>query len=555
LGESEEGLAPEEVETLRFKFQEDAWKVMLHLSRTGQIPVGVLGKLWGDSLHLSFVDLDKTLFQMEALCCLPEESARKLKVIPIYKLEGVITLAMADPLNRNALLQAEQITQCGISPVFAFPEQIDNAIDIQYQSGDTLNEVIARIESNTLYSGEERITAEQLEKFAGDQSVVELTRTILLLSLKERASDIHIDPQEEVIYVRFRIDGVLHDRLKLDKSLGAPLTSRLKVIAKMDITERRKPQDGRIRLEMSHRSLDFRISTLPTLYGEKVVMRSLGLMRAEDIPSIDGLDLSYRNYEILRDIVDTPNGIFFVTGPTGSGKTTTLFSVLKHLNRPGVNVMTVEDPIEYRLPRANQVQVNAAIGFDFGKALRSFLRQDPDVILIGEIRDLETAKIASQAALTGHLVLATIHTNSALQAVTRLVEIGVEPFLVAPSIIGVMAQRLVRRICPHCKEAYQPSVEVMDKHFMWDRSQSVTLWRGKGCLECQHTGYLGRIAIQEIFIITDAVRELIAKGASILDINQSARGEGFRPMRYDGLKKVLMGLTTLDEVERVTAAD
>ncbi len=548
-------LTENDAEKIRLKFNNDAYEVLLHLAASGTLDKEQLGRLWADTFNLSYVNLEKTLFVAEAVEKLPEDFALQHNLIPIYIIDNVITAAMSEPLNQSVIREAEQQMGYPLSPVFAFPSEIEDAIEVQYRTNNSLNEYISTIATNSIFNGKEKITGDQLEKLAGDQASVELARNLMLLAVKEKASDIHIDPQEDMVYARFRVDGVLQDRITLDKSLLPALVTRLKVLASLDITERRRPQDGRVKLELKNKSIDFRLSSMPTIYGEKIVLRALGQIISHSIPNIEDLQLSNANYKVIKDVIDTPNGIFFVTGPTGSGKTTTLFSVLKYLNKPGVNVMTVEDPVEYRLPRVNQVQVNSAIGFDFSKALRSFLRQDPDVILIGEIRDLETAKIASQAALTGHLVLASIHTNSALQAVTRLIEIGVEPFLVAPSIIGVMAQRLVRQICPHCKEKYQPTPEEIERYFIWDGKTQVDFYRGHGCIECFHTGYSGRIAIQELFIITEDVRALIASGASIIDINKAAQKEGFKTMRYDGFKKVLMGLTTAEEVERVTAAD
>lgn len=548
-------LTEKDVANLNNKYHGNALDVLYHLINGVVKEKSVIGKLWADSYNFSYVDLETTIFQQEALKKISSDIALDNKIIPIYYLNDVLTIAVSEPYNEGLISKIETVSGCRISPVFSFSEDILDAITVQYQSDDLINEFVEQVAVNSLIKGTSKITAEQLKKLAGDKAVVEITKSIMLLATKEKASDIHVDPQEDVVFVRFRIDGVLQDRIKLDSSIHIPLVSRLKVMANLDITEKRKPQDGRVKLELSNRSIDFRLSTMPTVYGEKVVLRSLGQIVSHAIPDISELDLSKANHRIMKNIIDTPNGIFFVTGPTGSGKTTTLFSVLKYLNKPGVNVMTVEDPVEYRLPRANQVQVNSAIGFNFSQALRSFLRQDPDVILIGEIRDFETAKIASQAALTGHLVLATIHTNSALQAVTRLVEMGVEPFLVAPSIIGVMAQRLVRKICPYCKESYIPSKDEIDRNFIWDGETQVEFYRGSGCEECHYTGYHGRIAIQEIFVITESVRELISSGASILDINKAAQIEGFQTMRYDGLKKVLMGLTSLEEVERVTVGD
>ncbi|MCP3942728.1 MAG: type II/IV secretion system protein [Desulfobacteraceae bacterium] len=533
----------------------DQFVILKHLLDGKVASKEFLGKLWGDSIGIAYVNLDRTLFQSKAVDMLTENFARKNQIIPLYLIDGVVTVAAAFPNDRKVLDVAAQIMECKVSSVFSFPEEIINAIDIQYQSEDSINEFIGRIADNALFKGTSRITVEQMKKIAGDQSVVEFCRSLLLLAVKEKASDIHIDPQERVVYVRYRIDGVLKDRLKLEKAMLLPLVSRLKILAKLDITERRRPQDGRVNLSLSNKTLDFRLSTVPTIYGEKVVLRALGNMQQDEVLKLNELNLSKKNYQLLKKIITVPNGVFFVTGPTGSGKTTTLFSVLQYLNTPDINIMTVEDPVEYRLSRVNQVQINKSIDFDFSMVLRSFLRQDPDVILIGEIRDLETAKIAAQAALTGHLVLATMHTNSALQAVTRLVEIGVEPFLVAPSIIGVMAQRLVRQICSYCKERYKLGSDEIEQYFIWDKKTDVYFYRGKGCPECNGLGYLGRLAIHELFILTDEVRSLIAKKASILDIEKTSKELGFMTMRHDGMKKVLMGQTTIEELERVTAND
>ncbi|MBF0397904.1 MAG: type II/IV secretion system protein, partial [Desulfobacterales bacterium] len=291
--------------------------------------------------------------------------------------------------------------------------------------------------------------------------------------------------------------------------------------------------------------------------GEKIVLRILGQIQKDEVPDLTELNFSKSNLNTLRKIIESPNGVFFVTGPTGSGKSTTLFSALKYLNKIDVNIMTAEDPVEYRLPRINQIQVNQSIGFNFASALRSFLRQDPDIILIGEIRDVETAKIAAQAALTGHFVLSTMHTNSALQAITRLVEIGVEPFLVAPSIIGVMAQRLVRKICKYCKESYRLTPQEIDNYFIVDEPEieEVLFYKGKGCSECNNIGYHGRIAIHEIFIINEKIRALISRNASVVEIENAASELNFKDMRYDGMKKVLRGMTTIDELNKIAAAD
>ena len=547
-------LSPVDAERLSEKYNGNAFSILQHLLEGGVVKKDIIGKLWGDSLGFSYVNLDKSLFQTHIVNQLPEDFARKNKIIPLYEIHNVVTVAIFDPLNTQILEQTRYLMKKEISPVFSFEDEIFDSIDIQYQSTNSLNEFISRIANHAIFKETRKITAEELDRFSGDRSIIDFTRSLLLLCVKERASDIHIDPQDDMIYVRIRIDGVLHTRLKLEKILINPLSSRLKVMADLNITERRRPQDGRVRVQLTNKSLDFRLSSTPTIYGEKLVLRALGRIEDEKIPEISDLGFLNNNYQAIETVTKHPNGIFFVTGPTGSGKSTTLFSVLQRLNKPEINIMTIEDPVEYRLPGINQVQVNNSIGFDFSRAIRSFMRQDPDVMLIGEVRDYETAKIASEAALTGHLVLTTMHTNSALQALTRLIQIGVEPFLVAPSILGVMAQRLVRKICPNCKEKYQVTHEFLERYFFnINKHKTVFFYKGSGCVDCNGRGYLGRVAIHEIFIITNNIRELIAKGASNSDIEKEAKKTGFKSMRHDGLKKVLLGQTTIEEVNRVTA--
>ena len=436
--------------------------------------------------------------------------------------------------------------------LFAFPDDIEDAIKIEYTSLTSLNDLSSKIPKEILSFSEKEITEAELRDGAGEQAVVDFTQQMILLAAKERASDIHIEPLETFGRIRFRVDGVLQERLQVEKALLSPLVTRLKVLAQVDITERRKPVDGGFRLPLAGTNLDIRFSSIPGIYGEKAVLRLLGMNDARDVPELETLHVAYSVLEQLKKVAGRPNGIFLITGPTGSGKSTTLYSMLTGMNQTGVNIMTVEDPVEYRLNGINQIQVNPAADLTFASALRSFLRQDPDIILVGEIRDVETARIACRAALTGHLVLSTLHTNDSIQALTRLIDMGVEPFLVAPSLIGAMAQRLVRRICEHCKERYALTPEEVKDLFIWDASQPVYFYRGKGCGECNHSGYAGRIAIHEVLIIDNDIRRLIAKDNPIGEIYQHAEGAGFKSLRYDGLKKVLRGLTTLDEINRIT---
>ena len=541
-----------DIARLSGKYGDDAFAVLMHLVRGAVATRNFLGKLWGDSIGVAYVDLKKSIFQNPAVQQLSQEDALKLKVIPIYQLGASITIASADPTDESLLAELQRILLKPVSLVFSFPDDIEDAIMIQYQSGSVLGGLMEKIASNSLFKATGTINAEQLKGLAGDQAIIQFAQALVLLAVKERSSDIHIEPAEDVVRVRFRIDGVLHERLKLETELLPPLITRYKVMSGLDITERRRPQDGRITVKLAHGSIDIRFSSIPIIYGQKIVMRILGQTEMREAPDVYDIGLSKKHLDTMIRIIENPNGVFYVTGPTGSGKTTTLYAAIKHINVPGINIMTVEDPVEIRLPGINQVQINHEIDLDFAAVLRSFLRQDPDVILVGEIRDAETARICAQAALTGHLVLTTLHTNNALQAITRLIDIGLEPFLVAPSIIGTMAQRLVRKLCDNCKEIYQVPQEEMDRLFIHDGKKEIHFYRAKGCAQCSDTGFSGRIGIHEIFIVSEEVRHLIATNANALDIMDAAIRSGFKPMRYDGIKKVIRGLTTIEEVDRVT---
>lgn len=537
------------------RYRDDAFAVLMHLVRMNPHQKTLLARLWGDSIGVAHVDLHKTLFQRDVVQRLPESFARKNHIVLLYQFGEAITAAMADPSNPFVLREAETILGCPVSPVFAYPHDIEAAIEVEYKSEQKLRDLSSRIVTDTVVIEDiSELTRDELQKIAGSQAVVEFVQGLLLLGVREGASDIHIEPGEDKVRIRFRVDGVLQEKSKIERSLLPPLVSRLKILADLNITEKRRPQDGRLSLALPNRTIDFRFSSVPTSYGEKIVLRVLGQMETRDVQDLRELSFSRANLEGLERVLRIPYGIFFVTGPTGSGKTTTLFSMLKHLNRPGINITTIEDPIEYRLPGINQIQVNAAVDLDFPAALRAFLRQDPDVILVGEIRDVETAEIACRAALTGHLVLATLHTNNAIQALTRLNDMGVQPYMVAPSMVGVLAQRLVRKICEHCREPYTPDPDTLRNFFVVD-GQEVTLKRGRGCLQCSGTGYSGRIAIHELVVINDEIRTQISRGASLMEIQRTAAKTGFQTMRYDGMKKVLRGLTTLEEIQRVTVAD
>ncbi len=528
------------------RFQGNDYALMLFLVEQRPSLKDTLGKLWGDALGLAYTDPTKAIIQSELLAKLPKNFAAAHGVIPMYESDNVITVAMADPNDTALQRQMENHLDALVSPVFALPDQINAALEIAQISLRALKDQLSGKLASAAQEGA------RIGRVAETESIAEFVRSLFLLALKQHASDIHLEPQDSGVCVRLRIDGVLQEYLRLPMRLFPSLSNVIKIMAAADIGERRRPQDGRITLKLPDRELEFRFSCVPTIYGEKIVLRLLGQNQFASVPTLNDLHFSKPILDGMRRIIHSPNGVFFVTGPTGSGKTTTLYAALNALNGKDCNIMTIEDPVEYRLHGINQVQVNPPAGVTFATALRAFLRQDPDVILVGEIRDLETASIAAQAALTGHLVLTTMHTNNALQAVTRLIQIGVEPFLVAPSIIGVMAQRLTRRLCENCKEKYALTPSEIEQIFDWDGSTEVFFHRPKGCEACNFTGYSGRIAIHELFIIDEGMRQHIARNASIIEIQEYAHSAGFTTMRYDGLKKVLMGLTSIEEVNQTS---
>ena len=534
-------------EALHQKYTDNTDELFQYVLRSNIIDRRTLGKIWADIIGYTFIDLSKVFFQNEIVRMIPEEMAEKNKIILLYKFDEVISAACADPLNFNSIREMEYIVKAPISTLFCFSNDVLDAIAIQYRTDQSLVTTSKKIDKIR--------SLENLQEIARDNAVIDFTKELILLASKERTSDIHIEPEELYLRIRFRIDGVLQERFSFDISFHRALVSRLKILANLNITERRLPQDGRIKFEMSSQSIDLRFSSAPTIYGEKIVLRLLGRSSGSNIPDIKKLNFTKKNYQILKKTIAASNGIFLVTGPTGSGKSTTLYSLLQHINNPEVNIMTIEDPVEYRLEGVNQFQINTKIGFTFNSALRAFLRQDPDVILVGEIRDMETAKIASEAALTGHIVFGTMHTNSAIEAITRLIEMGVKPYIIAPAIVSVLAQRLVRKICENCKEKYKLTDSERDSLFICDKNTEVFLYRGKGCSNCNNTGYLGRIAIHEIIHMNQELRTLIMSGASVFEINIRALELGFQSLRYDGLKKALRGQTTLDEINKFTMSE
>jgi type IV pilus assembly protein PilB len=507
---------------------------------------------WSNSIDVAYVDVLASAITDEAVNRIPPEIASKARAIGLYQLQGILTVAMAEPDDRDLVRRLEQIAQIPVSPVFCLPCEIKDAIAIHYCTERSLTESLADLDKSPLFTQPE-LASEQLAVVAESESLTRVLDEMVFFALRERATDIHIEPQEIQSRIRFRIDGNMREVLTFSRKLHRAILSRLKILCNLNIAEARFPQDGRFSVPVGTTKANFRFSCIPTTHGEKAVVRVLAATGRKADLSLDSMLMSQSLLQPFRRLVRNPNGIIFVTGPTGSGKTTTLYAALNEINDPKINITAIEDPVEIPLAGITQSQVNAHIDLRFATLLRALLRQDPDVILIGEIRDLETAKIATEAALTGHLVLATLHTNTAPQAIVRLIEIGVAPFMVAPSVIGVLAQRLAARICEKCKEAYVPPREVLLKYFLDDDLTEVPFYRGRGCPHCRGTGYRGRVAFHELVLITEEVRQLISDGRSAQEITRAAARAGYRSLRYDGLKKVLLGLTTIDEVEANTS--
>jgi type II secretory ATPase GspE/PulE/Tfp pilus assembly ATPase PilB-like protein len=507
-------------------------------------------RLWSNSIGIAYVDILASAITDEAVAKIPLTIARKVKAIGLYLIDGVLTVAVGTPEDAALVRRLEQISQVTISPVFCLPCEIDDAIAIQYSTEKTLSESLSDLERDSLFNRTEGGPGERFELVAESESLIKVLDEMIYFALRERATDIHIEPQEIQSRIRFRVDGMMREVLTFSRKLHRAIVARLKVMCSLNIAETRFPQDGRFSLSIGTNSANFRFSCLPSVFGEKIVIRVLASSGKKSMMTLDKMLISQPILGPLKRLVQNPNGIIFVTGPTGSGKTTTLYAALNEINDPSINISTIEDPVEIQLPGVTQSQVNSHIDLKFSTLLRSLLRQDPDVILIGEIRDLETAKIATEAALTGHLVFATLHTNTAAQAIIRLMEIGVEPYMVAPSVIGVLAQRLAARICDRCKEAYYPPRDVLLKYFEEEGLTDVPFYRGRGCTHCRGTGYKGRVAFHELVLITEEIRQLISEGKSAQEITRAAARVGFRPLRYDGMRKVLLGLTTIDEIEQ-----
>ncbi len=543
----------------------------------GLVDRQVLYETAAQAMGVEFYDLAGRDFDTSVAVLLPRDLAERYRVIPIGRGEGTIRVAMADPDDVLAGDDLKQQLQTAIEPLLADPVQIDRAIAQAYahapaaeERGGGMAAITSGVDMDSLTESvrdsgilgtqadeslrEERIDTDRITDIADEAPIIKITKVLIQRAIQERASDIHVEPYEDRVRIRYRIDGMLHDIMPLPKYVHAPLVSRLKIMSDMNIAERRVPQDGRIHVRHAQRDYDLRVSVIPTTLGEKCVMRIL------DKQSIQiGLDeLGFSDHMLTRvhQLIQQPNGMLLSTGPTGSGKTTTQYNILTNLNSVEVNIITIEDPVEYQLDGLSQVHVNRKAGLTFSVALKYFLRQDPDIILVGEIRDLETSEIAIQAALTGHLVLSTLHTNDAPSTVTRLVDMGVEPFLISSSVIASISQRLARVICPHCKQPYEPRRDMLlglgiDPDD--PETKKITFYQGAGCDSCRGTGYRGRIGLFELMEMTDEIAELIVRRASAGQIREAAIASGMITLLEDGVDKIMNGITTVEEVTRVVS--
>ena len=500
------------------------------------------------SLNYDFVQISLDTIDPQAVRLLPRDVSVRHRMIPLRIERDELVVAVADPLDTVALDNARIISGRPVRPVVATEDDIRRALGMAYPTDEVLKDVLRQVQVDIAPALETvEVSPEELERLGREAPAVQATNLLILRAVQENASDIHIEPQRDHSRVRYRIDGVLYDVTHLPRSLHPAVVARIKVMAMMDLAQTRLPQDGRIHVRIDSETLDLRVSTSPSTYGEKVVLRLLRLPGGK--LTFTALGMHEHDRRRIEDLLALPHGLILACGPTGSGKTTTLYTALRMLNLPDRNIVTIEDPVEYRVDGITQIQVNPRIGLDFASALRSILRQDPDIIMVGEIRDEETARVAVHAALTGHLVLATLHTNDAPSALTRLLDMGVEPYLVASSVTGVVAQRLVRLLCPDCRAPYVPSPELAGR--VGTFAEPVTWYRPVGCSRCHRTGYRGRTGVFEVLTVGPEVRRAVLRRAPTSEIAEIAVREGMRTLRDDCLSKVMAGLTSVEELLRV----
>ncbi len=519
-------------------------------------------RAYAEQIGVPFVELDRSQVDEQAVKSIPQSMIQRHNAIPIRRNGDRLVVAMADPTNVFALDDIRLMTGYEVEPVLASAEDIAALqraeASVAVADNESLQTALqalgvgggGSIETEVMSGAGADEDVDRATQLAEEAPIIRVVNVIIQTAIKERASDIHVEPDRRGVRVRYRIDGVLHERMNIPKYVHAPLISRIKIMADMNIAERRVPLDGRIHVRHEGKDYDLRVSTLPTVFGEKAVMRILD--QSSVLIGLSKLGMFPEVQADVETIIIQPNGMFLSTGPTGSGKTTTQYAVLNKINSVEKNIITIEDPVEYQLPGISQVHVNRKAGLTFANAMRHFLRQDPDIIMVGEIRDLETAEIAVQASLTGHLVLSTLHTNDAPSAVTRLVDMGVEPFLISASVAAVLAQRLCRKICPNCKEQYRPPMEALTRvGFRVAEAEDVVFYRGRGCEQCMHTGYYGRTGLFEFMLMNEEIQDLVVKRASLSETVEAAIANGMKTLKQDGFEKVIEGITTIEEVMRV----
>lgn len=524
-------ISQEELESARQESARSGIPLERALEKLGFVSETDIAQAVADSLGVPFMDLTDYLLDPQVIKLIPEATAKKYNAVPLFKIGDTLTVAMVNPQDVKAIDEIRLKSQIGaVDTVLSTPDIIGKLIDQYYCAQGSIKDLTQELTKEKL---EETTKVKKgLAEISEEAPVIKLVNLLIMQAVKDRASDIHIEPEEYRVRIRYRVDGILHEVQDLPKHLQNILASRIKVMARMDIAETRNPQDGRIQLKMENKNLDLRVSSFPTMHGENIVVRILD--KSAVLLGLEDLGFGAQDLKEFQKIIHKPNGIILVTGPTGSGKTTTLYAALSTINSAEKNIITIEDPVEYEIPLIRQTQVNPKAGLTFANGLRSILRQDPDIIMVGEIRDRETAEIAIQASLTGHLVFSTLHTNDAASALTRILDMGIEPFLIASSVAGILAQRLVRLICPSCKEKYHD------------------FYRGKGCNKCKNTGYIGRIAIFELLLMSEEIKNMVTGKISANEIKKKAISSGMRILYDDGMAKVKDGITTIEELLRVT---
>jgi type IV pilus assembly protein PilB len=549
---------------------EQVGRVLMDL---GYATEGDVLRAHAEQLGIPYLELDQTSIDEDVAKAIPQSVVQRYNAVPIRRSGNRLTVAMTDPTNVFALDDIRLITGYEIDPMLAAPDDIGSLMQSVDGGGGANTQEELQVALQALDGDIGAVLTDDVDIVAGagagadedvgraqamedEAPIIRVVNVVIQQAIKDRASDIHVEPDRRGVRIRYRVDGVLHEVMRVPKYVHAPLISRIKIMGDMNIAERRLPQDGRIHIRHEGKEYDLRVSTLPTVFGEKGVMRILD--QSSVLIGLNKLGMPAETQAELESLIVQPNGMILSSGPTGSGKTTTQYSILNKINSVEKNIITIEDPVEYQLVGLSQVHVNRKAGLTFASAMRSFLRQDPDIIMVGEIRDLETAEMAVQASLTGHLVLSTLHTNDAPASITRLMDMGVEPFLISSSVIAVLAQRLGRRICPNCKEPYKPPAEALRRvGFSVEDVENVVFHRGRGCEHCRHTGYRGRTGVFELMVLNEEIQDLTVKRAPLSEVRNAALAHGMKTLKQDGFQKVLEGQTTVEEIMRVvfTAGD